>query len=89
MVRMFVRHPVADYTSWKAAYDAFEEDRQAMEVRGAAVFQSVEDPNDVTAWHDFDSLEAAKAFAESPRLRETMASAGVTGPPSIWFTQEV
>lgn len=87
MVRMFVRHPVSDFTTWKAAYDAFDEERTArMGVIGDAVFQAVEDPNDVTAWHDFDSLEAAQAFAESPRLREVMEAAGVAGPPSIWFT---
>jgi len=40
----------------------------------------------VTAWHDFDSLEAAQTFAASPRLREVMAEAGVAGPPTIWFT---
>jgi len=85
MVRMFVRHRVNDFATWKAAYDAFDEERSGMGVRGDAVFQAVDDPNDVTAWHDFDSTEAAQAFAESPRLREVMEGAGVAGPPSIWF----
>lgn len=86
MVRMFVRHSVNDFAAWKAAYDGFDEERKSMGVTGQAVFQAVGDPNNVTAWHDFDSIEAAKAFAESPRLREVMQSAGVAGPPSIWFT---
>jgi hypothetical protein len=86
MVRMFVRHSVNDFATWKASYDAFDGKRNGMGVRGHAVFQAVDDPNDVTAWHDFDSLEAAQAFAGSPQLREAMAAAGVAGPPDIWFT---
>lgn len=85
MVRMFVRHPVTDFATWKKAYDDFDSERKGMGVRGDAVFQAVDDPNDVTAWHDFDSIEAAEAFAESPRLREVMEGAGVAGPPAIWF----
>jgi hypothetical protein len=53
-----------------------------------AVYQSVDDPNDLTVWHDFETLEAAQEFASSLRLREAMASAGVAGEPQIWFTTE-
>jgi hypothetical protein len=83
---MFVRHSVTDFTIWKAAYDAFDEERRGMGVKGDAVFQAVDNANDVTAWHDFESHEAARAFAGSPRLREVMQGAGVAGAPSIWFT---
>ena len=27
MVRLFVRHPVRDYSVWRQAYDAFDEER--------------------------------------------------------------
>jgi hypothetical protein len=86
MVRMFVRHPVTDFAHWKQAYDDFDEERRGMGVAGDAVFQSADDPNDVTAWHDFQTLESARAFLESARLREVMAAAGVAGEPTIWFT---
>lgn len=85
MVRMFARHAIADFDTWKQVYDAFDEERRGLGVRGHAVFRAVDDPNDVTAWHDFESLEEAQAFAGSDRLREVMASAGVQGEPSIWF----
>ena len=49
------------------------------------MYQAVDNPNDVTAYHDFETVEAAKAFAASPRLKEVMESAGVAGPPTIWF----
>jgi len=86
MIRMFVRHSVADFATWKQAYEDFDAERRNMGVAGDAVFQSVDDPNDVTAWHDFATLEAAQAFVGSARLREVMADAGVTGAPEMWFT---
>ena len=85
MVRLFVRHPVTDFTQWKQAYDAFDVERQGMGVVGQAAYQAADDPNDVTAWHDFDNLETAQAFAGSPRLKEVMEAAGVAGEPQVWF----
>jgi hypothetical protein len=86
MIRMFVRHPVADFGKWKQAYDNFDGERKGMGVVGDAVFQSADDPNDVTAWHDFDTLQSAREFVGSARLREVMSAAGVAGEPTIWFT---
>ncbi len=69
MIRMFVRHSVADFPRWKKAYDAFDAERKTMGVTGHAVYQTVGDPNEVTAWHDFQSEKAAHAFAESAPSR--------------------
>ena len=85
MVRMFVRHKVNDYAVWRKAYDAFETERGGFGVRDHAVFQTVSAPNDVTAWHDFDTIEAAQTFADSARLKEVMQAAGVASVPDIWF----
>jgi hypothetical protein len=87
MIRMFVRHDVGDYDRWRRAYDAFDAERRTMGVLGDAVFQSAEKVGDVTAYHDFETLEAAKAFIGSQRLREVMGAAGVTSVPTIWFTR--
>ena len=89
MIRMFVRHEVASFESWKAAYDAFDAERRSMGVSGDAVFRSHDNPNEVTAWHDFETIEAAKGFAGSDRLREVMEGAGLTSAPQVWFTQGV
>lgn len=84
--RMFVRHEVADYATWLKAYNAFDKERRKMGVRGAVVYRSIDNPNDVTVTHDFKSVEKAKAFADSPRLKEVMEKAGVKGTPQMWFT---
>lgn len=89
MIRMFARHPVADFATWKQAYDNFDAERSGMGVTGHAIFQATDNPKDVTVWHDFATEEAARAFAASPRLREVMMAAGVTGEPTIWFTKAV
>jgi hypothetical protein len=89
MIRMFVRHTVADFATWNEAYRDFDEERRGMGVIGDAVFTSADDPNDVTVWHDFESLTSARAFAESERLREVMSNAGVASEPAIWFASPV
>ena len=88
MATMFVRHRVADFGAWKKAFDEFDGERQTMGVTGHGVYQAEGDANDVTLYHHFDSLDAAKAFAGSARLKEVMESAGVAGAPDIWFTEK-
>jgi hypothetical protein len=85
-VRMFVRHDVADYTAWRKSYDAFGATQKKLGVTAQAVYQSTDNPNDVTATHDFASVEKARAFAASPELKWAMEDAGVKGVPQIWFT---
>jgi hypothetical protein len=86
MIRLFIRHPVEDFATWKGVYDGFDEERREMGVQGHGVFQVVDDPDDVTVWHDFESLSVARDFTGSARLREVMSEAGVAGEPTVWFT---
>lgn len=89
MTRMFVRHRVNDYAAWRKVYDEFTPTRVRMGVKDHAVYQAADDANAITVWHDFDTLEAARAFANSDELREAMGRAGVAGEPDIWFTNPV
>ena len=85
-VHLFVRHEVNDYAAWRKAFDAFRPEGKKMGAVTAAVYQAVDNPNDVTVTHDFKSSDQAKAFAASPRLKEVMGKAGVKGAPQIWIT---
>jgi len=85
-VHMFIRHEVADYAKWRKVYDGFSAMQKKMGVVAQAVYQSVDNPNDVTVTHDFHSLEQAKAFSASPELKGAMEKAGVKGAPQIWYT---
>ena len=88
MVRMYVRHSVKDFKIWRKAYDAFDVERQGMGVIGDGVYQVLDDPNDVTVYHDFNTRKRAESFAASTRLKEVMKGAGVKGKPKIWFVKE-
>ena len=86
MATLFVRHKVADYAKWRRAYGDFDAERHGMGVTSHGVYQLDGDPRDVTVYHEFKTLEAAGAFAGSPRLKQVMMQAGVEGVPDIWFT---
>jgi hypothetical protein len=88
MVRLFIRHNVADYQAWRQVYDDFDEQRRSMGVKDDAVYQSIDNPNDVTAWHDFETAEEAQAIVGSDELKNAMQNAGVQGEPEIWFVTE-
>lgn len=85
MATLFVRHTAEDYAAWRQVYDGFAPTARTLGVRADSVYQAAGNPNDITVTHEFDSLEAAQAFAGSSALRETMHTAGVVGAPTIWF----
>ena len=89
MAMLFVRHDVSDFEQWKKAYNDFDAERKSMGVTNDGVFQTEGNPNDVTVFHEFETMQAAKAFASSPRLLEIMKNAGVAGAPNIWYTNRV
>lgn len=88
MFRMFIRHHVKDYAIWRRHYDAAESLRRTSGVRGSGVHRTVGKPNEITVWHDFDSVKDANGFIGRPELRDAMASAGVADAPTVWVTEE-
>ena len=86
MATLFVRHTVADYDGWRRIFDGFADTQNAMGVTAKAVYRGADDPNEITVTHDFATVEAARAFAGSPELKEAMHDAGVTSAPTLWFT---
>ena len=82
-----VNHTVADYEAWKKIYDDFPKASQG--VRFARVNRNVDDPNNITVVHGFDTVEDARTFLQNEELKAAMAQAGVTGPPRIEIFEEV
>ena len=85
-VRVYVRHEVNDYATWRKAYNEFGATRRKLGVTNHSVYRTVDNGNDVTVTHDFKTIEQAKAFVASPDLKSAMEKAGVKGAPQIWFT---
>lgn len=85
-VRLFVRHEVTDYATWRKSYNSFSPIQRQMGVTSQSVYQSVDDPYDITVVHDFKSELDAKAFVTSDKLKTAMQSSGVKGTPTVWYT---
>ena len=52
MTTMFVRHTVSNYKTWRKVYDDFAPVQKAKGVTAPAVYQTADNPNDVTVTHD-------------------------------------
>ncbi len=88
MIHVLIHHKVADYGRWKAAFDGHLNTRKSRGELGFRLFQSVEDPRDVTVLSDWDSVEHARRFMESNELRDAMQNAGVQGTPDVRFVED-
>jgi len=60
-----IEHPVADYESWKRAFDSDPVDRRGSGVRRHRVMRQVDDPNYVVIDLEFDAPGAAAALLAS------------------------
>jgi hypothetical protein len=86
---LIVRHTVADYATWRKAYDSAEPVRAKYGCTAQQVLQLPSDANDVAATHQFPTVSQAEAFAADPALRAAMEQGGVTAAPRIEIYQNV
>jgi hypothetical protein len=86
-VRMYIRHDVADYVTWRKVYDGFDAERRGLGVIGHAVYRSVDNPNDVTvsrrAFSSAPSVIDITCATQDSNLDQGNAGAPVTGSKSI------
>lgn len=86
MLRVLVRHHVADLDSWMKVYRSYPpQEGGALESR---VYVDVDDDTNVFVVAEFDDVDRARSFFRSPLLREAMRSAGVSERPDVWFLEE-
>ena len=52
------------------------------------IYSLASDPNSLTLVFEWDSLDNARKYAQSPELKAAMEKAGVVGPPEIFFLNE-
>ena len=88
MARMLVQQKVKDYDEWKRVYDSAADLRTTNGELSDQIFRDVSDPNMVTVFFKWDSLENAQRYTQSPELKAAMENAGVDGPPNINFLTE-
>jgi quinol monooxygenase YgiN len=89
MITLLVRHKVADYERWKAAFDQQMAVRHHGGERSCRIFRSADDPNELTLLFEWEDLNRARSFMNSPEARSYIQQAGVTGVPEIHFLTEM
>jgi hypothetical protein len=85
MPYLLVRHKVADFSTWKAAYDAHLPARQKAGLTQEHLLRNLDDPNEVILLFQAEDVQKAREFGNSSDLREAMQKAGVVGKPDICF----
>ena len=70
-------------------FDDFSAVRKATGSKGARVLQNADNPNEVIVITEWANMEQARQMAQSQELREAQQRAGVTGPPDVYFLDEV
>lgn len=83
---MVVRHKVADFNKWIAAYDAGDSMRLANGLHNYVISRGLMDTTLVQVSVKVDDLNKAKAFAKGPDLKKAMQKSGVIGAPVVTFT---
>ncbi len=89
MVNVTVHHKVKDFHSWKAVFDSAFMLRKDAGEESCRLYQDIDDPNDITLWMEWESVESAEKFLKSGELARQMQLAGVDGKPHIHILQEM
>jgi len=84
-----IKHPVAEYTAWKAAYNAHDSMRTAFGVSKFVLARGTDDPGMVFVANKIADPAKAKEFMAHPDLAAAMAKGGVTGPPTIALAEMI
>src|SRR5215469_9140267 len=85
IMHLLVRHKVSDFAKWKPVYDAHLSARQKAGLKEEHLFRNADDPNEVLVLFSAEDVEKAKAFTASDDVRQTMAKAGVSDKPDVYF----
>jgi len=88
MASLFVRAQVKDFQAWKKVYDEAADLRSSFGGGADRIYRDESDPNTYTAIIEWDSIENAKRYSQSPELKTAMERAGVLGPPTVHYLNE-
>ena len=88
MSSIIIRHRVADFDVWKAAFDQHGSVRREYGLVDTGLLRDEEDANMVTILMSTDDTARAREFFASDSLRETMDGAGVVSQPDMWIAND-
>jgi hypothetical protein len=85
---IIIRHRVADFDVWKAAFDEHGSVRRDHGLADTGLLRDEEDASMVTILLSTDDTARAREFLASDSLRETMQGAGVVSQPEVWIAND-
>jgi quinol monooxygenase YgiN len=88
MAKLLVHHKVKDYQAWRKVFDELTNTRTRFGSTGYEVYRSPNDPNEITILTYWRDLNQARAYSQSPELKEGMQNAGVISQPDVMFLEE-
>ncbi len=89
MIKMLIKIEVEDFSKWKTGFMAAESTRMAAGSTGSQVYQSADNPKLVVVITDWNDLEKAKSFSQSPALREAQQESGVISKPESYVLESL
>jgi hypothetical protein len=88
MSSVIIRHRVADFDAWKAAFDDHASVRRDHGLTDTSLLRDEDDADMVTIVLSTDDTARAREFLGSDDLKETMAGAGVVSQPEVWIAND-
>ena len=85
MTYTFFKARVKDFARWKEGFDAIKMKRHEAGITEKYVLRGIDDRNEVVLLLEVKDVARAKAYIESPFLRDAMEKGGVIGKPEIRF----
>jgi hypothetical protein len=89
MVHVLIRHKVANFETWKAAFDAAFMMRKSAGECSFRLYHDVNDRSDLTLFFEWESAAMAERFLKSDQLKTEMQKAGVQGQPEYHILREL
>lgn len=82
---MIVTHEVDDFDRWKEVFDQALPIRRSVGEIASYILHTPDEPEVVTVWFEWDTIERARAWASDPALANGMIAAGVVSTPVFTF----
>ncbi len=88
MVQLFVHHKVEDYAKWRKVFDELDGTRRSAGQTAMKVYHTTASPNEIVTISEWGTADQARAYAQSPGLKEAMQRAGVISQPDVLMLEE-
>jgi hypothetical protein len=88
MPYVLIQHNVANYERFESVFKDDEARRHRSGSKGGTLYRNAADPNNIIAMFEWDTVERARAFANSYELKEAIEWAGDALPPRAIVIEE-